>query len=355
MFPIFHTLVFTASSAQLWAFAAVAVMALYVVWDGYQTHGRKRLLATLLSASALGVVGAWAVYAFVTPEHLPPGEFGLPLRSYGLMAVIGMVTCFFIERHFGRAVGLSGDQILTVWVYGGLASVVGARGLHVLVNWGDYAEAPITALRFWDGGLAFIGAALVSLLFAVAYLRYLKVPVLASLDALTLGLALTHGFGRLGCFMAGCCYGRPTDLPWGVSFPVGSIAQYTLAQMGVIAPDAVTPHLHPTQLYESFATFIIGGLLLLWYVKRRPRSGMILTTYLLSYPVVRFFLELVRDDPEREFLFRFPEEAPRLLSTTQAVGLLMIPFAVAALLWLRRHPESQAATRSASACTGRIS
>ncbi len=349
MHPIFHTLEFTASSARTWSFIAVAVLSLYIVYDGYKSHGRQKLVATLLSASAFAVVSGWAAFTFVVPANLPQGEFGIPLRTYGLMAVIGMVTCFFIQRHFGRKVGLTGDQILTVWVYGGLASVIGARGLHVLVNWGDYADKPLTALAFWDGGLAFIGAAVVSLAFAIVYLRHLKVPVLASLDALTLGLALTHGFGRLGCFFAGCCYGRPTDLPWAVSFPVGSIAQYTLQTMGVIAEAAPTPHLHPTQLYESFATFVIGGLLLLWYVKRTPRSGMILTTYLLSYPVVRFFLELVRDDPEREFLLRIPQEAPRILSTTQAVGLVLVPVALFALRWLKRHPEAPAEPAQAAA------
>lgn len=336
MAPTFYTLVLTASTARLWAFVAVAALTLYIVYDGYTSHGRAKLALTLMQASAFGVVGAWAVFTFVTPGNLPPGEFGMPLRSYGLMVVTGMVTCFFIQRYFGKRVGLTGDQILTVWVYGGVTSLIGARGLHVLVNWHDYAANPVSALAFWDGGLVFIGAAVSSLLFAVVYLGRVGRPVLPSLDAFTLGIALTHGFGRLGCFFTGCCYGRPTDLPWGVSFPVGSIAQFTLAQMGVIASDAPTAHLHPTQLYEAGATFVIGFTLLAWYLKGRPRPGMILTGYLLAYPVVRFFLELVRDDPEREFLIRIPEEAPRLLSTSQTGALIIVPIALYVMWRLNR-------------------
>lgn len=357
MAPIFYTLELTAGSARTWAFVAAVLLSLYIVFDGYRSHGKAKLGVTLLQAGAFFVVSAWAVYAFVVPENLPSGVFGLPLRTYGLMVVTGMVTCFFIQRHFGKKVGLTGDQILTVWVYGGVTALVGARGLHVLVNWGDYADAPRTALAFWDGGLVFIGAALSSLAFAVWYLRKVEVPILRSLDALTLGIALTHGFGRLGCFFAGCCYGRPTDLPWGVSFPVGSIAQYTLVQMGVLAEGVPTPHLHPTQMYEAAATFTIGFGLLAWYLKGRPRPGMILTGYLLAYPVTRFFLELVRDDPEREFLVRIPEEAPRILSTSQTGALIIVPVALLVLRWLKNRPEDtppapQAAASETSTSAG---
>ncbi len=355
MFPIFFTLEFNAESLRNWGFVVAFVLSAYIVWDGLRSHGRARLVSTVLSASAFLVVSGWAAYFFLTPERLPAGQFGLPLRTYGLMTVIGMVTCFFIQRHFGRKVGLSADQILTVWVYGGLAALIGARGLHVLVNRSDYVADPMSALAFWDGGLAFIGAAVVGICFAVLYLRHLKLPVLTSLDALTLGIALTHGFGRLGCFFAGCCYGRATDLPWGVSFPVGSIAQYTLAQMGLITEFANTAHRHPTQIYEALATFIIGGLLLRWYVRRAPRAGMIVTGYMLAYPVIRFFLELVRDDPEREFVFRFPAEAPRLLSTTQMVALILVPVGLGILWWLKNHPEPQATAKDASDSVGRMS
>lgn len=356
MFPIFLTLEFNAGSLRTWGFAAALGLTLYILWDGLRSHGRARWVSTLLSAGAFFTVSAWAAYFFLTPERLPAGQFGLPLRTYGLMTVIGMVTCFFIQRHFGRKVGLSADQILTLWVYGGLASLTGARGLHVLVNRADYAADPMSAFAFWDGGLAFIGAAVIGMSFAVIYLRQVKLPILRSLDALTLGIALTHGFGRLGCFFAGCCYGRQTELPWGVSFPVGSIAQYTLAQMGVITEFAGTAHRHPTQIYEAAATFVIGGLLLLWYTRRRPRAGMIVTGYMLAYPVIRFFLELVRDDPEREFVFRFPEVAPRLLSTTQLVALILIPVGLGVLRWLKNHPEeAQAAASDTSESAGCMS
>ncbi|MCB9646239.1 MAG: prolipoprotein diacylglyceryl transferase [Deltaproteobacteria bacterium] len=346
MFPIFYTLELTPELARTAGVVTAVLLSLYIVYDGYKTHGRAKLVSTLLQAVAFGTVSLWAALTFLTPERLP-AEFGVPLRMYGLMVVVGMVSCFVIQRHFAKKQGLTGDQILTIWVYGGIAALIGARGLHVAVNWHDYAEHPLTALAFFDGGLAFIGAAVVSLLFAILYLRRIGAPLLPVLDALTLGIALTHGFGRLGCFFAGCCYGRPTDLPWGVSFPVGSIAQATLANLGLIGADAATPHLHPTQLYESFATFVIGFLLLAWY-RRKPAPGMILTGYLLAYPVTRFFLELVRDDPEREFLFRFPEDAPRLLSTSQTGALIIAPLAALVMWRLSRRPSARVAPTGAT-------
>lgn len=348
MFPIFYILEFTADSARWLGLAAAVLLSAYIVWDGYRTHGRARLGLTLLQAGAFFAVAFGGAYLLLTPENLPP-EFGLPLRTWGLMVVIGMSTCFLVQRWLGREVGLTGDQILTIWVYGGIAALIGARGLHVLVNWSSYAEAPATALNFTDGGMAFIGGALGSLLFSVLYLRRTGAPMLLSLDALVLGIALTHGFGRLGCFFAGCCYGQATDLPWGVSFPVGSIAQYTMAQAGHIAETAATPHVHPTQLYEAGLTFVVGFALLAWH-RRRPTPGMIVAGYFLAYPVVRFLLETIRDDPEREFLFRFPAEAPRILSTTQTVSLVLVPVAIAAMIYLRRGGGGgQAAARVAGA------
>ena len=338
MYPIFHILELTPDSARLWGFAVAFVLSAYIVFDGYKTHGRERLALTLMQAGAFFAVAFGVAYVFITPDRLPEA-FGIPLRMYGLMVVIGMVSCFFIQRHFGRRLGLTGDQILTIWVYGGISAIVGARGLHVFVNWSEYAAQPMAAFQFWDGGLAFIGAALASLLFSLIFLRRIGAPLLPSLDALTLGVALTHGFGRLGCFFAGCCYGRASDLPWAVSFPVGSIAQYTMVQLGTLAEGLPTPHLHPTQLYEAAVTFAIGGALLLWY-RRGAKPGMIVTGYLAAYPCMRFLLELVRDDPEREFLVRIPEEAPRLLSTTQTVALLVVPAALMLMWRFRRAATS---------------
>ncbi|MEQ9503689.1 MAG: prolipoprotein diacylglyceryl transferase [Deltaproteobacteria bacterium] len=330
MYPVFATLEMSPGTARVLGFVAVFVLSGYIVYDGLKTHGRAKLTVTLLQAVGFFVVSMGVALVFLTPERLPP-EVVINLRSWGLMVVVGMTTCFLIQRHFGRGAGLTGEQILTLWVYGGICALIGARGLHVSVNWSDYAANPVSALTFWDGGMAFVGGALGALAFAFIYLRRIGLG-LAALDALTLGVALTHGFGRIGCFMAGCCYGRPTDLPWAVSFPVGSLAQFTMAYLGQIGPTDPTPHLHPTQLYESLLTFAIGFVLLFIYLKKKPRPGTIVAGYFLAYSVVRFLIELVRDDPEREFPFiRWPADDPRMFSTTQTVSVVLVPLALFAL------------------------
>lgn len=336
MYPVFATLELSPSTARVLGFVAVFVLSGYIIYDGLKTHGREKLTVTLLQAFGFFVVSIAVALIFLTPERLPH-EVVIDLRSWGLMVVIGMTSCFLIQRYFGGRAGLTGEQILTIWVYGGIAALVGARGLHVLVNWGDYAANPVTALTFWDGGMAFVGGAIFALAFALIYLKRLGLG-LAALDALCLGVALTHGFGRIGCFLAGCCYGRPTDLPWAVSFPVGSLAQFTMAYLGQIGPTDPTPHVHPTQLYESFLTFAIGFFLLWVYLKKRPKPGTIVAGYFILYSVVRFLIELVRDDPERSFpLIQWPADDPRILSTTQTVSVVLVPIAIYALWRIHRR------------------
>ncbi len=339
MAPIAWTLLLSPGTARTLGFLAVLVGALYTYWDN-RRHPRP--LVPWAQAAAVLSVGGLLVHLLLIPERLPLQliddqiQVVVPIRWWGLMTVLGMVSCFWLQRHFGKRTGLLSEDVWSLWVYGGLTALVGSRLMHVGVNWRSYAADPVSALYFWDGGVAYLGGVIAALLFALVYLRG-RPNLLATLDALTLGIALTHGLGRIGCFLAGCCYGRPTDLPWGVSFPVGSIAQYTWSELQHRIPaHEPTPPLHPTQLYEAILGFFIGGLLLVAY-RKGARPGSILAGYLLAYPLVRFILEMVRDDPEREFLFRFPAEAPVLLSTSQTTSLILVPVAVWLLLRFKRQ------------------
>lgn len=329
MFPVFFTLELTVNSARILGALVAVLLSLYIVWDGRRGEAPKKL-SVLWAQAVLFLLGSLAViYWFVTPERLPP-EFFVPLRTWGLMVVVGMFVCFFIQRRLGREVGLAGEDVLTIWVYGGIAAIIGARLVHVSVNWGDYAEAPLSVFQFWDGGMAYIGSMLGALIFATVYLLRSNKPLFASLDVLCLGVALTHGFGRLGCFSAGCCYGKSTELFWGVSFPAGSIAQYAMQTAGIVGPGQPTPHLHPTQLLSSALTFALGLALYLWWRRAKPQPGLLVAAYLMTYPSLRFLVELLRGDPEREFLFRWPEAEPYILSTTQTGALVIVPLAAVA-------------------------
>jgi phosphatidylglycerol:prolipoprotein diacylglycerol transferase len=327
MHPILVSLKLTPETARIAALLAVLFLSAFIVWDGK----KNRKLAIVQAVLFFGVAFS-AAWFFVTPERLPP-EVVIDIRSWGLFVVLGMVTCFFIQRKLGREIGLSSEHILSLWVYGGIGAVVGARALHVLVNWSWYAPNPATAIAFWDGGMVYIGGVTVSVSVAIVY-AYLRGLNVRAFDVLALGIALTQGIGRIGCFLAGCCYGAETTLPFGVRFPEGSIAHYTMMQTGVLAPGAThTASLHPTQLYEALACFCIGGILLYWYKKKTPRPGMIICGYFIFYSVARFLLELLRNDPERQFFLGF--------STSQLAGiaLVLISGTAAVLITVMKRDE----------------
>lgn len=325
MHPIFWTLVFSPSTARLAAVIATVLLGAFIIWDGLRTDGKGRLGVLLLQAGLFTGIGVAAALAFLTPERLPE-TVQIDLRSWGLFTVLSLLLGFAVQRRFGRRAGLSSEQILSIWVYGGIFLLIGARGLHVALNWGDYAAQPLAAIAFWDGGLALLGGILPAILFVILFLGRQGLG-LAALDAIILGVALSQGVGRIGCFLAGCCYGQVTDSWLGVSFPLGSIAQFTLAHQGHIDWAESTPPLHPTQLYEAAAAFAVGLMLLFVHRRGTARPGAVTCGYLLAYPAARFLLEILRYDPEREFLFRWPAEAPLILSTAQTTAVLLMPLA----------------------------
>ncbi|MBK8013823.1 MAG: prolipoprotein diacylglyceryl transferase [Deltaproteobacteria bacterium] len=344
MFPTFLTLTSTPETLRLVAYVVSVLLGGFIVFDGCREHGRAYLGRALVMGVGFVAVSFVLISAFITPARLPE-NFAIPLRSWGLMVVLGMMVCFLVQRHFGVRAGLTSDQILSIWIYGGLAAAIGARLLHVVVNWSDYEATPLAALTFWDGGMAFIGGAIAALVFTMLYLRRRGLG-LGSLDALVLGVALSHGIGRIGCFLAGCCYGRETSASVGVSFPPGSIAQFVFATEGRIAPDAWTPHVHPTQLYSVVMCFAVGFTLLWLHRQRETVPGMVTAAYLVLYPFGRFLVELVRGDPERQFAFRYPTDDPLILSTTQTVALFLIPIGIFAYARLRRRRPLRSAAEA---------
>jgi len=312
--PILFTLKLSPDLARILGFAAAFALSAFIVFDG-----RKNLRLAIPSALGFFALSFSGALFLLTKDRLPP-EVVIDIRSWGVFAVIGMVSCFVIQRKLGKEIGLTGDQILSLWVYGGIGAVAGARALHVAVNWPWYAPNPISAIAFWDGGMVYIGGVTVALIVGIGYVLIKHLPV-RTFDVVALGIALTQGLGRIGCFLAGCCYGRHTDLPIGVRFGEGSIVHYTMLQTGEIPPDAtLTPPLHPTQLYEAAACFTIGAILLYWYRKKTPRPGIIVCAYFFLYSFARFFLELIRNDPERQFYFG--------LSTSQIAGIALATIAL---------------------------
>jgi len=278
------------------------------------------------------------------------GPHAFPVHSYGFLIAIGLVVGVAISLRRGRSVGIDTGITLDLTFYSVAVGLLGARLLYVLMHAGEYARLcggvglprsfgqkvyDCTApLRFWQGGLVFLGGAVLAAVVILLYARRKGLKLGDVADVLAPSVSIAHVFGRIGCFLVGCCYGKP----WtgGVHFPPDSVAySELLAQRAIVVGAPSTYGLHPTQLYESVGElFIFVGLVWLW--RRRKFPGAVALGYAGAYGVLRFFIEIFRGDDVRGFLFqaRLPGLArlldlsptePIFLSTAQAtsIGLMV--------------------------------
>jgi phosphatidylglycerol:prolipoprotein diacylglycerol transferase len=185
-----------------------------------------------------------------------------------------------------------------------------------MINFEPYRQNPIQIFKIWEGGLVFYGGLLLAVMVAIGYMKWHQLPIWRLADLISPLVALGLSFGRIGCFFAGCCYGKETSLPWAIVFKNPN----SLARLN--AP------LHPTQLYEAASSMAIF-FFLSWIEKRKTYDGQIFSLFLFLYSVARFFIEILRGDP-RGFLFG------GLLSTSQAISILLAIFSLFMLFYMRR-------------------
>lgn len=284
--------------------------------------------------------------------------WGLPIHTYGILVASAFAIGLWLFARAGTGVGIAPEQVADYGFWALLAALAGSRVLFLVVNWEPYWDACFEAprgqrdcwriLKFWEGGLVFYGGLVGALVASVWFARRQKLRYLVFADAAAPSIALGHVLGRLGCFFAGCCYGKPGGGPFATTFPRGSLAFADwVRQSGMPSDLRETPAVHPTQLYEAFA--LLGIFALLLAVRRRKRfHGQVVLVYLLAYPVARSVLEVFRADSDRGFLFRrslpalsralgLPPTDPVLLSTAQTVSLLWAAGALTTLVVLRRR------------------
>ena len=264
------------------------------------------------------------------PILISIGSFHLP--TYGTLLVLAILAGIFTAIRLGRRVGLDSGLILDFCTWVMLVALAGAKVLMVLSEWSYYRDNPgeIFSLSTLMAGGVFYGGFLAALFFTLWYVQVQKLSFWKMADVLVPGVALGQSIGRLGCFSAGCDYGKPTQVWWGVVFTSPFAHDVAGVPLGI--------RLHPTQLYESFATFLIFGILL-WQFPRRRREGGLFLIYLGLYAVARFFLEYLRGDADRGFVFH------HLLSTSQFIALLVLAGVATAGIWRRAHPSGGAAPR----------
>ncbi len=205
----------------------------------------------------------------------------VPIRAYGLMMVIGFVLGLWRAARVSKRYNIEPERVIDASLAALIAGIVGSRMLYLLMQvpvdgWSVFSEIH----RIWEGGLSFHGGLVAAVLAVGAYTRLKGIKFLTMADILAPSLAIGYAFARIGCFLNGCCYGHPTDLPWGVSFldPV----THTL-----------TDPSHPAQLYAFIISLGIFGILT--RIERLPRpAGFTFFSYLVLYSVYRFGIEFIR-------------------------------------------------------------
>lgn len=252
---------------------------------------------------------------------IPFTDITIPIASYGVMLAISFLVGIYIASKNWEKLGYDPEFVVNTSIWGMIFVLVGARLFYTVQNHSEYFSLTypskiLNVFKVWEGGLVFYGGLIGGVIGTIIYVRKKGQPVLDFLDSIAPSIGLGHFFTRIGCFLNGCCYGRPTDLPWGVKFPPGSnpARHYT-------------GHIHPTQLYESLSGIVLFTILYFLF-KNRKFKGQVFFSYLLMYSVIRFTIEFFRGDSIRGVY------GP--LSTSQWIGVIIFPFALFFLYYLRR-------------------
>jgi phosphatidylglycerol:prolipoprotein diacylglycerol transferase len=258
----------------------------------------------------------------------------LTIYSYGVLVATGVIVGLFLSRWQARKLGLNPDQIWNLGIYMVLAALAGSKLWLVLGDLPYYWRNPreIFSLATLQSGGDILGGVMFGLLFLWWFVatdgtyfhrpRKRTIGYLAVADAFAAPLALGHSIGRIGCFMAGCCWGKPTNMPWGVVFHSPLAAQLVGTPLNV--------PLQPTQLFESAAEFA-NFLFLVWLGKRQKFTGELVAAWMVLYGFERGMLEFIRNDPGRGMMFN------NTISFMQIVCVVLI----AAGAWLFMKHRSQ--------------
>ncbi|MCC7033613.1 MAG: prolipoprotein diacylglyceryl transferase [Acidobacteria bacterium] len=246
----------------------------------------------------------------------------ITIYSYGVLLAAAYLIGLGMAVRRARAAGLDGNRVLDLGIWVIIAALVGAKALLFVVDFEHFTgswEAFTTLLR--SGGV-FYGGLIAAVVVCIHQLRKHRLPLWQSGDLFAPGIALGYMVGRLGCLMAGCCYGRPTEVAWAITFTDPA------ASLNVGTPLNVP--LHPTQAYESIAGLVILVALLVLERRGRAFPGRTFWVFVLLYSVSRFVIEFYRGD-DRGFVFD-------VVSTSQAISLVLAPVSLF-MLWYLRRPE----------------
>lgn len=222
-----------------------------------------------------------------------------PIRifSFGTMMIVALWSSIWLGTWRARREKLNPEVIadLAFWVI--VFGLVGARAFYVVRYWGqDDLKTFADVFAIWKGGIVLYGSIIGGAIGFLIYRALRPIPFLPVVDVVAPSLAIGVAFGRIGCFLNGCCYGDRCSLPWAVKFPQKSIVWWDHLQHGWIGETAASSlPVHPTQLYSAFDGFLLVGLLSAFYPLRK-RDGEVMALLMVTYPITRFLIEIIRGD-----------------------------------------------------------
>jgi phosphatidylglycerol:prolipoprotein diacylglycerol transferase len=246
------------------------------------------------------------------------------IYTYGCMLAVAFLAAIYVAGREAKRLGIPPGRFFDLCFYIILAALVGSRLLYVFLELPTFVAHPLKIFALWQGGLVFHGGVILALLVAFYYIRRHGLPWRPTLDALAVGTPLGQFFGRLGCFMAGCCYGRPAEVPWAVVFD---------------NPHTLCPYrvpVHPAQLYEAFLALGVFGFLY-WFRTRKRFDGQVLLIYFCLAGLVRFVVEFFRSplDYRGHVFFGWMP-----LTQLMALGLFLVCGALLLFWSFRSQPQA---------------
>jgi len=260
-------------------------------------------------------------------------RFGMiTIYTYGVLLAAAYLLGLQFALVRARKRGLDPARVMDLGIYIIISALVGAKLLLLVTDFKAFTANPRELLTLVRSGGVFYGGLILAVAVALWYIVRAGLPLWTTCDVFAPGIALGHVVGRFGCLFAGCCYGKPTTRPWGITFTDPFAASNVGTPLGV--------PLHPTQLYEAGAELLIL-LILLWSERKgRPYAGRTFWLYMLLYAISRFIIEFYRGD-DRGTVGMF--------STSQFISILLAPLAIVMLIWLSRavEPEPKRARKAA--------
>src|SRR4051794_12625669 len=241
------------------------------------------------------------------------------IYTYGVLLAAAYLLGLKLAMVRAARRGLDQARVLDLGIYIIISALIGAKLLLVITDFRTFVSDPSELITLARSGGVFYGGLILAVSVALWYIRKIGLPLWTTCDVFAPGIALGHVVGRFGCFFAGCCWGKPTDVPWAITFT----NPYAAANVGT----PLNVPLHPTQLYEAGAEALILVLLLATESRGKRYPGRTFWLYMLLYAISRYVIEMFRDDPRGTV---------GVFSTSQFISIVLAPLAVIMLVYLRR-------------------